>query len=86
MYLFFENIYASDINASLLIVEPNQATFDEMISELQTPLDQWFGTEGDKKHRGFWLGNDFYNFYFLPEQNYLTKKFSGQWKSVTFFL
>ena len=47
-----ENIYASDINASLLIVEPNQATFDEMISELQTPLDQWFGTEGDKKHFG----------------------------------
>ncbi len=75
-----ENIYASDINASLLIVEPNNDTFNSMIKELQTPLSQWFD-EG-KEHSGFWLGNDFYNFYFLPEQNYLTKRFSGQWKSV----
>ncbi|MCJ7637751.1 MAG: hypothetical protein MUO21_09710, partial [Nitrososphaeraceae archaeon] len=75
-----ENIYASDINASLLIVEPNINEFNAMITELQTPLSEWFDEK--KKHTGFWLGNDFYNFYFLPEQNYLTKRFSGQWKSV----
>ena len=58
-----ENIYASDINASLLVVEPNNDTFQSMIKQLTTPLDEWFA-EG-KEHTGFWLGNDFYNFYFL---------------------
>lgn len=75
-----ENIFASDINASLLIIEPNRTTFDNMIKQLQTPLDQWFGEH--KEHKGFWLGNNFYDFYFLPEQNYITKRFSGEWKSV----
>ena len=75
-----ENIYASDINASLLIVEPNANEFDSMIAELQTPLELWFGEH--KVHKGFWLGNNYYDFYFLPEQNYLTKRFSGKWKSV----
>jgi len=72
-----ENVYASDVNASLLIIEPNKKEFDNMIKELQLPLNEW-----NKIHKGFWLGNMFYDFYFLPEQNYLTKHFSGQWKSV----
>ena len=75
-----ENMFASDINASLLIIEPNKQTFDEMIQQLQTPVDEWLGL--NKEHKGFWLGNNFYDFYFLPEQNYLTKKFSGKWSSV----
>ena len=33
-------------------------------------------------HKGIWLGNKFYNFYYFPEQNYLTKKFSGTWHSI----
>jgi hypothetical protein len=73
-----ENSYASDINASLLVISPNTKLFDRMISELKTPLNQWFG----KYHKGFWLGNQFYDFYLLPEQNYLTKRFSGSWKSI----
>lgn len=75
-----ENVFASDVNASLLIIEPNKNSFDEMIQQLQTPVNDWLGEY--KEHKGFWLGNRFYDFYFLPEQNYLTKRFSGQWKSV----
>jgi hypothetical protein len=75
-----ENIFSSDINASLLIVTPDDNEFRSMINELQTPLDRWFGE--DLNHKGFWLGNNYYDFYFLPEQNYLTKRFSGKWKSV----
>ena len=56
-----ENVFASDINASLLIIEPNKHLFDEMITQLQTPIDQWFGV--DKEHSGFWLGNNFYDFW-----------------------
>jgi len=74
------NIYASDINASLLVITPDNNIYNDMIRELQTPLEYWFGD--DKKHKGLWLGNNFYNFYFLPEQNYLTQKFSGKWHSI----
>lgn len=77
-----ENEYASDINASLLVIEPDIRVFHSMISELQSPLDTWFGK--DKIHKGFWLGDKFHDYYLLPEQNYLTRKFSGQWKSIDF--
>jgi len=75
-----ENNYASDINASLLIITPNNTLYESMIGELKTPLDLWFGK--DKYHKGFWLGNNYFDYYLLPEQNYLTKRLSGQWKSV----
>jgi hypothetical protein len=75
-----ENSYASDINASLLVIEPNLDLYNDMICELQKPLELWFGI--DKYHKGFWLGNYYYNYYLLPEQNYLTKRLSGQWKSI----
>lgn len=80
LFTDIENIYAADINASLLIVEPNQKIYQEMIQELQTPINTWFGP--GKKHCGFWLGDNYYTYYTLPEQNYLTKKFSGSWKSI----
>ena len=75
-----ENMCASDINASLLIVSPNNETYNSLIGELKTPLHLWFGN--NNYHKGFWLGNNYYDYYMLPEQNYLTKKFSGTWKSV----
>ena len=75
-----ENMCASDINASLLIISPNTETFNSLIGELKTPLHLWFAP--DKYHKGFWLGNSYYDYYMLPEQNYLTKRFSGAWKSV----
>jgi len=80
MFTDIENEYASDINASLLVIAPNTTLFNCMIGELQTPLYIWFGK--DKYHKGFWLGNKFFDYYLLPEQNYLTKRLSGQWKSI----
>lgn len=75
-----ENMYASDINASLLIITPNTDLYYNLITDLQKPINEWFGP--DKNHKGFWLGNAFLNYYVLPEQNFLTKKFSGTWRSV----
>ena len=80
LFTDIENIYAADINASLLIIEPNRKVYKGMIKELQTPINIWFGP--GKQHCGFWLGDNYYTYYTLPEQNYLTKKFSGSWKSV----
>ena len=74
------NKYSSDINASILVIEPNINLFNEMINELKTPLDKWFGN--NKEHSGFWYMDKFYDHYKFPEQNYLTKKFSGKWKCI----
>jgi hypothetical protein len=82
MFTDISNIYASDINASLLVVEPNNDLFIEMIHELQQAIDDIFSDYDSTIHKGFWLGNKFYNFYYLPEQNYLTQKLSGQWHSI----
>lgn len=72
---------ASDINASLYIVSPDYEEFDNMIKDLQqTNVDTWF--KNDSEHKGFWLGNKLLRSYILPEQNYLTKRFSGKWHSV----
>jgi hypothetical protein len=80
LFTDIENSYASDINASLLVISPDNTLYENMIKELQTPLDLWFGN--DKYHKGFWLGNKFFDHYLLPEQNYLTKTLSGQWNSI----
>ena len=63
---------------------------DSMIKELTSPLDTWMGP--DKHHKGFFSfnfdkpdGKEFIkNSYCYPEQNYLTKRFSGQWKYIEF--
>ena len=88
------NSISADVNASLYVVEPNNNMFNEMIDELQVFESDFFSDmpagepdiltnlSKDINHKGFWLGNKFYNFYYLPEQNYLTKKFSGKWTSI----
>ena len=77
MFTDIENIYAADINASLLIIKPDENIFNEIINELQNNI-----FNNNNKYKGFWLGNNYYNFYYLPEQNYLTQKFSGDWHSI----
>ena len=80
----------SDVNAGLLLVEPNLKEYNEMIKELQSPLHTWMGK--DKYHKGFYhfdfdtpLGNKFVkNSYCFPEQNYLTKRYSGKWTYIEF--
>ena len=75
------NKFSSDINASLYVFEPNINTYYEIIQELQRPLEEWFGP--GKEFNGFWLGNKKINKYILPEQNYLTQKFSKSgWYSI----
>ena len=42
----------ADVNAGLLLVEPNQKEYDSMIKELSSPLETWMGPK--KKHKGFY--------------------------------
>ena len=80
----------ADVNAGLLLVEPNKKEYDSMIKELQQPIETWMGE--DKYHKGFYSfnfdtpqGNKFIeNSYCFPEQNYLTKRFSGKWHYIEF--
>ena len=73
-----ENSYASDINASLLIIEPNTETYKKMLMDLT--IGKYYNY--NNVHKGCWLGNSFNKSYVLPEQNYMTKYFSGQWHSI----
>jgi len=80
----------ADVNAGLMIVKPDKKEYDEMIKELTSPIEEWMGP--DKVHRGFYSfnfdnvdGREFIeNSYCYPEQNYLTKRFSGKWNYVEF--
>ena len=78
----------SDVNAGLLVISPNQGEYDSMIKELTSPLKKWMGL--DKVHSGFYTfdfskpsGRTFVKeSYCYPEQNYLTKRFSGKWHYI----
>ena len=80
----------ADVNAGLLLVKPDKEEYDAMIRELTSPLQSWMGP--DKIHRGFYsfdfdspTGMKFIeNSYCYPEQNYLTKRFSGKWTFIEF--
>lgn len=80
----------ADVNAGLLLVKPDKKEYDAMIKELSSPLKTWMGPK--KKHKGFYsfdfdspTGMAFVkNSYCYPEQNYLTKRYSGKWKFIEF--
>tara|TARA_B100001094_G_C18184758_1_gene803059 strand:- start:266 stop:2881 length:2616 start_codon:yes stop_codon:yes gene_type:complete len=80
----------ADVNAGLLLVEPNKKEYESMIKELTSKVDTWMGE--DKFHKGFYsfdfnkpYGRSFVkDSYCYPEQNYLTKRFSGKWKYIEF--
>jgi thiol-disulfide isomerase/thioredoxin len=80
----------ADVNAGLLLVKPNKKEYESMIKELSSPLETWMGPK--KKHKGFYsfdfdspTGMEFVkNSYCYPEQNYLTKRYSGKWKFIEF--
>ena len=82
----------SDVNAGLMVITPNKVEYDSMIKELTSPLEKWMGP--GKLHRGF-TDFDFSgesikcqksvkNSYCYPEQNYLTKRYSGKWTYIEF--
>tara|TARA_B100001057_G_scaffold451912_1_gene495398 strand:+ start:3498 stop:5696 length:2199 start_codon:yes stop_codon:yes gene_type:complete len=80
----------ADVNAGLLVISPNKREYNSMIKEITSPIKQWMGP--DKIHRGFYdfnfnspTGSKFVsNSYCYPEQNYLTKRFSGKWTFIEF--
>ena len=80
----------ADVNAGLLLIKPDKREYNKMINEITSPIKQWMGK--DKKHKGFYDfdfstvdGRVFVeNSYCFPEQNYLTKHFSGKWKYIEF--
>ena len=80
----------ADINAGLLLIKPDKKEYDDMIQELTKPIKQWMGP--NHLHKGFYTfnfdkpdGRQFIkNSYCYPEQNYLTKRFSGKWKYIEF--
>ena len=80
----------SDVNAGLLLVKPNKKEYNSMIKEITSPAKKWIGP--NKLHKGFYTfdfsepsGRTFVkNSYCYPEQNYLTKRYSGKWKYIEF--
>jgi hypothetical protein len=73
---------ASDVNAATLVIEPNMIEYDDILSELTTRYSELFGK--GKKYDGFYLGNTKLDYYSLPEQNYLTQRYSGKWHSISY--
>jgi uncharacterized protein (DUF3820 family) len=79
-----------DVNAGLLVISPSKKEYNSMISEITSPLQSWMGPE--KYHKGFYdfnfddpVGRKFVpNSYCYPEQNYLTKRYSGKWTFIEF--
>ena len=82
----------SDVNAGLMVVSPNKKEYDSMIKELTSPIETWMGK--NKLHKGY---HDFdfsgksiksqkfvVNSYCYPEQNYLTKRYSGKWTYIEY--
>jgi len=85
-----DNPGGADVNAGLMVVSPNKKEYNAMIKELTSPIHQWMGE--NKIHKGFHdfdfntpSGQKFVqNSYCYPEQNYLTKRYSGKWTYIEF--
>ena len=80
----------ADVNAGLMVIKPNKKEYNSMIRQITGPLQSWMGPE--KYHKGFYdfnfdnpIGSKFVpNSYCYPEQNYLTKRYSGKWTFIEF--
>ena len=84
---------SSDVNAGLMVISPNKKEYDEMIKQLTSPAKSWLGP--GKEHIGFYdmeldkeksiAGRKFVDSsYCYPEQNYLTKRYSGKWTYIEY--
>lgn len=84
---------SSDVNAGLLVISPNKKEYDSMIKQLTSPVSKWMGP--GKEHIGFYdmeldrdksiTGRKFVDSsYCYPEQNYLTKRYSGKWTYIEY--
>lgn len=69
----------ADINAGLWLFKPDIEEFNNIIDELQKPRREWF----DKKGYKIQNSDGTYQYsYCFPEQNYLTKRWSGSWHLI----
>jgi len=70
----------SSINAGLLVIKPDINIFNDMIKQLQTPVNLWIGNnfkfKGWINYRGIKVNK------YMGEQDYLTQYFSGDWKMI----
>ena len=84
---------SSDVNAGLLVISPNKKEYDAIIKQLTSPVSTWMGP--GKEHIGFYdmelnrdksiTGRKFVDSsYCYPEQNYLTKRYSGKWTYIEY--
>ncbi len=84
---------SSDVNAGLMVISPDQKEYDSMIKQVTSPVSKWMGP--GKEHIGFYdmdlnkessiVGRKFVDSsYCYPEQNYLTKRYSGKWTYVEY--
>ena len=84
---------ASDVNAGLMVISPNKKEYNDMIKQLTSPVKGWLGP--GKEHIGFYdmelnkeksiAGRKFVDSsYCYPEQNYLTKRYSGKWTYIEY--
>ena len=83
---------SSDVNAGLMVISPDKEEYDDMIRQLKSPTEEWLGP--GKEHIGFYdmdlsgksiTGRKFVDSsYCYPEQNYLTKRYSGKWTYIEY--
>jgi hypothetical protein len=78
------DIYKSpgtNINAGLMVIEPNKKIYDYFIEQLVINKKEWFGY--NFLHKGcIDIDNKFIDYYVFPEQSYLTQHFSGMWHMI----
>lgn len=74
-----DTMTGGDINAGLLLVSPDSNEFKNIITELKKPRREWFDKQGlrFRKNKDEWEYS-----YCYPEQNYLTKRWSGRWHVI----
>lgn len=70
----------SSINAGLLVIKPDINVYNDMIKQLQTPVDLWIGDNFKFKGWIDYKGNKIKKY--MGEQDYLTQYFSGEWKMI----
>jgi len=70
----------SSINAGLLVIKPDIHIFNDMIQQLQTPVNEWIGDNCKFKGWIDYKGNKTRKY--MGEQDYLTQYFSGEWKMI----
>ena len=84
---------SSDVNAGLMVISPDKKEYEAIIKQLTSPVKEWLGP--GKEHIGFYdmemnkekslSGRKFVDSsYCYPEQNYLTKRYSGKWTYIEY--